>query len=223
MKPDLFPRLELFLNELSANNHKLWFDEHRQLYQGIRGDFIRFVDELLASVVLLDEDLAGQEGKNCIFRINRDVRFSQNKAPYKNNFSAYLSKGGKKFPGAGYYFHFQPGNSFLAAGVWMPEATLLKSIRQEIDYDVEAFSLICTDLDSRGYRLEGERLSRPPKGYEANNPAIEWIKLKSFVFTRPFELSGIKDPKDIIADFTHAVRDLKPFVNFLNRVFDQGN
>lgn len=207
-----FTRLEAFLKELAQNNHKAWFDEHREEYQMLRSDFLAFIDDLIKDAVQVDPQLSALEAKNCIFRINRDVRFSANKNPYKTNFSAYLSKGGKKFPGAGYYFHFEPGASFLAAGIWMPEAPLLKQIRQEIDYGWSGFEQIVKRAEKQGLRFEGEQLSRPPKGYDENNEAIEYLKYKSYILSEPFELNGTA----LQAHFLQRIADLKPFVYFLN-------
>jgi len=210
-----FNALNTFLIELRENNHKTWFDAHRDVYTPLRSRFIAFVDELIEEASVVDPTLAGLQGKNCIFRINRDVRFSANKNPYKTNFSAYLSKGGKKFPGAGYYFHFEPQQSFLAAGIWMPEPELLKAIRQEIDYGWNDFSKILQVAQNAGLSFDGEKLSRPPKGYEADNPAIEILKSKSFVLTEPFDM--LKGEKPLKQLFVKRVGGLKPFVDFLNQ------
>lgn len=208
-----FTRLEAFLQQLALNNHKAWFDEHREAYQELRVDFLSFIDELIKDASRIDGQLASLEAKNCIFRINRDVRFSANKNPYKTNFSAYLSKGGKKFPGAGYYFHFEPGASFLAAGIWMPEAPMLKQIRQEIDYGWLEFKEIVGNAQVQGLRFEGEQLSRPPKGYEPTHEAIEFLRYKSFILSEPFEMKQA----DLQMHFVKRIDDLKPLVYFLNQ------
>jgi len=212
-----FKALYSFLTELKTNNHKVWFDGQRDRYQQLRLDFTGFVADLIERATLTDPTLAGLEAKKCIFRINRDVRFSANKNPYKTNFSAYLAKGGKKSPGAGYYFHFEPGASFLAAGVWMPEVPLLKSIRQEIDYGLEAFEKILQTPALNNFKLDGDRLIRPPKGYEAENPAVEFLKLKSFVLTQSFDPTPFKSNGALTSHFEEALRALKPFVGFLNQ------
>jgi uncharacterized protein (TIGR02453 family) len=221
MKPQAaeldFTLLYSFLEALKEHNNKPWFDTQREQYQQLRLDFIAFVADLIERTSLVDPNLAGLEAKNCIFRINRDVRFSANKNPYKTNFSAYLAKGGKKFPGAGYYFHFEPNASFLAAGIWMPEAPLLKSIRQEIDYGFAAFKEILAAPALGAFELDGDRLSRPPKGYEADNPAVEFLKLKSFVLTQPFDPAKFKTNAALAGHFQQAISDLVPFVDFLNQ------
>lgn len=212
-----FKALYSFLGDLKQNNNKAWFDTQRDTYQQLRLDFMAFVGDLIERATLVDASLAGLEAKNCIFRINRDVRFSANKNPYKTNFSAYLAKGGKKFPGAGYYFHFEPGASFMAAGIWMPEAPLLKNIRQEIDYGFTEFQKILEAPALGSFELEGDRLSRPPKGYDVDNPAVEYLKLKSFVLTQPFDPAKFKDPTALAVHFQKAINDLGPFVHFLNQ------
>lgn len=215
----LFVELDGFLRELAENNHKAWFDANRDRYQKLRADFIAFVDELLKEASLIDVSLAPLQAKDCIFRINRDVRFSANKNPYKTNFSAYLSKGGKKFPGAGYYFHFQPDASFLAAGIWMPEAPLLKQIRQEIDYGWSTFEPLVNTAAEHGLSFDGEQLSRPPKGYDDENPAIQYLKYKSFILSEPFNMRELPGN----AHFLKRVAQLQPFVHFLNQAVEQAD
>ncbi|HZW70528.1 MAG TPA: DUF2461 domain-containing protein, partial [Hanamia sp.] len=124
-----------FLKSLKKNNNKPWFDANREKYLETRNNFEQFVALLLQKMILFDEDLKELEYKNCLFRINRDVRFSKDKTPYKINFSASFNKGGKKSIYAGYYLHVQPGdNSFIGGGLWRPEPEQLKKVRQEIDY-----------------------------------------------------------------------------------------
>lgn len=213
-----FNALAGFLAELRQNNHKEWFDAHKPTYQHLRADFIDFVNALIEGAASIDPQLAGLQAKDCLFRINRDVRFSANKNPYKTNFSAYLSKGGKKYPGAGYYFHFEPQASFLAAGIWMPEPNLLKAIRQEIDYGWENFATLLRQAEKNGLSMEGEKLARPPKGYEAENPAIEILKYKSFVLTAPFVMES--NSLELRKSFETRIAELKSFVYFLNQASD---
>jgi uncharacterized protein (TIGR02453 family) len=123
------------------------------------------------------------DASKAIFRINRDVRFSKNKAPYKTNFGASINPGGKKSMIAGYYVHIEPGKSFLAAGTYMPEAPYLSAIRQEIDYNLEEFKKI---VGAKDFKKEFTSLSvedalkTVPKGYDKENPALEFLKLKHF-------------------------------------------
>lgn len=207
-----------FLEQLASNNNKAWFDSQRAVYEQNRAGFTQLVEDWIAQASQVDANLLGQTAKASLFRINRDVRFSANKAPYKINFSAYLSKGGKKYPGAGYYFHLQPDASFLAAGIWMPPADILSAIRQEIDYNWTDFKKILENpsFAKRFSVMSDEKLSRPPKGYSADNPAIEYLKLKSFVVTQNLADSALS-PKTLTNTLRSFVETVKPLVDFLNQ------
>jgi uncharacterized protein (TIGR02453 family) len=166
--------------------------------------------------------LENLEPKKCVFRINRDVRFSKNKDPYKTNMGSFYSKGGKAVECAGYYFHLEPGACFIGGGYWMPQGPVLKNIRSEIDYNLDEFNSIMQEKSMKKYfgALSQEaRLSRPPQGYEADNPAIEYLKLKSFVVTAPLPDLLLTDSNlvNIVVDHFKA---MKPLVHFLNRSLD---
>jgi len=118
-----------FLKELKKHNHKEWFEANRKQYDAAKNDFAELVQSVIEKFGKKDESIATLKAKDCMFRINRDVRFSKDKSPYKTNMGASIVKGGKKSPLAGYYFHFEPGNSFVGGGSWMPEPEGLKKIR----------------------------------------------------------------------------------------------
>jgi len=124
-----------FLKDLQKNNNKAWFDAHRQLYETAKTDFYALVEKLIPATAKFDAPIGQLAVKQCVFRINRDVRFSKNKAPYKNNMACYFNQAGKNGLGAGYYLHIEPGKSFAAGGIWVPEPQVLAGIRQEIDYN----------------------------------------------------------------------------------------
>ena len=209
-----------FLKELAENNNKPWFDENRDAYAKAKTDFEVFVKEMLGLLSALEPDFNNQQAKNCIFRIFRDVRFAKDKSPYKPNFGANFSKGGKKANAAGYYMHFQPGGKcFLAGGVWMPESPMLKAIRQEIDYNFEAFSKILNQKNFKKLftKIEGEALKTIPQGYTADNPAIELLKMKSFVVMFPFPDKNLTT-EDFAQQCFETYKAMQPFVDFLNQV-----
>lgn len=125
-----------FLNAIKNNNNRAWMQENKPMYQQAREEFLAFVGAVIQSMAVIDEGLMGLDAKQSIFRINRDLRFSKDKSPYKPNFGMYLAEGGKKSPQAGYYFHLEPANnSFLAGGLYNPEPENLVKVRQEIDYN----------------------------------------------------------------------------------------
>src|SRR5688572_24819484 len=118
----LEPQTIKFLKQLTRNNNKLWFDSHRTQYEAARIDFSNFIQLVIDGVQRSDTTIAGMTSKECLFRINRDIRFSKDKTPYKNNFGASIKRGSKKSPYAGYYFHCSPGTSFIGGGLWMPRS-----------------------------------------------------------------------------------------------------
>jgi len=214
-----------FLSILKENNNKPWFDANRKTYETAKKNFAEVVQELIKGIGKFDKSIeeAQLEVKNCTFRINRDVRFSKNKDPYKTNFGASFSKGGKKAHSAGYYLHIDPSECFLAGGIWMPEPDDLKKIRIEIDYNYYEINSILTAESFKKYfpnGLDREAFTvRPPKGYDDTNPAIELIKLKSFTASSVIDSNEILKP-----NFTDTVLEgfkaMQPYIEFLNRAIE---
>lgn len=207
-----------FLSALKSNNNKEWMDAHRGEYLQAKADFEALVDNLLHNLQVYEPELAGLTAKDCTFRINRDIRFSKDKSPYKHNFGASIAEGGKKSLNAGYYLHIQPGNeSFIGGGLYMPPGEQLKKIRQEIDYNAPELLKIVTTKDFKyAYgKIQGEKLARAPKGYDPNHPNIEFLKLKSYVALHKLSDADIKSP-NLVEDLTQKCFVLKPFLDFLN-------
>lgn len=214
-----------FLKSLKKNNNKPWFDQNREKYIDAKNNFEEFVALLLQKMVLFDEDMKELAPKNCTFRINRDIRFSKNKTPYKINLSASFNRGGKKSIYAGYYFHLQPGgNSFVGGGLWMPEPESLKKLRQEIDYCFPEFKKIINSPSFKKHYEELERneknmLVNVPKGYDKENPAVDFLRMKSFVATK-----NISDTEVLSSHLNNEViqsfKTLMPLVKFINRAFE---
>lgn len=210
-----------FLTQLGENNNKPWFDAHRTEFEAAKENTEAFVNELKNAMREIEPALAEQKAKDMMFRIYRDVRFSKDKIPYKDHFGVYLSRAGKKAPDAGYYMHIQPGKSFLAGGMWMPESKLLKAVRQEVDYNFKEFSGI---LNAAAFKkqfkgLEGEQLKTLPQGYTADNPAIEYLKMKSFIVSTHIPDADLTS-KSAASKAVKTFALMKPLVDFLNRTLD---
>ena len=210
-----------FLKSLRRNNKKEWFDKNRKTYEGARSDFEQFIQSVLNDHGKNDADLKELEAKKCIFRINRDVRFSKDKSPYKTNFGASMDRGGKKSGYAGYYFQLEPGKSFLAGGLWMPEAEKLKKVRQEIDYCFDEFQKIISSKKFKSlfvdlYDGEEVKLSRVPQGFEKDNPASEYLKLKSWLVMHDLTDAEVTS-KSLLKKTVDAFTVMQPFIKFLNR------
>jgi uncharacterized protein (TIGR02453 family) len=217
----LQPTTLTFLTNLAANNNKPWFDENRPAYETAKADFIQLVGTVIDGLGQVDPSIGASNlvAKSCVFRINRDVRFSKNKSPYKSNFSAWFNTGGKNSMAAGYYLHLQPGESFAAGGMYMPEPATLAKLRQEIDFDLSGFEQMLQQPAFTTYfsGLSRENvLSRPPKGYEADNPAIEYLKLKSFTAGHTIPDKRLTQKK-LAEEIIGAFAGLQPLVAFLNR------
>ena len=212
-----------FLKDLKKNNNKPWFDSHRDQYEAAKEDILLLGGGLIKGIASFDPPIGNLQPKDCTFRINRDVRFSKDKSPYKSNMACYFNKAGKKGNGAGYYIHIQPGQSFAAGGIWMPGVPELASIRQEIDYGFNEWKKIVGSAAFKKQFPKGfsdnEVLTRPPKGYDENNPAIDFIKQKSFVIRRSFSDAEVQS-KSFVKDVTKTFQQIYPLVSFLNKAID---
>jgi uncharacterized protein (TIGR02453 family) len=211
-----------FLKTLQKNNNKAWFDEHRPEYEEAKREFLDQVEVLIKGLSKVDPAIGNPLPKECIFRINRDVRFSKDKNPYKNNMAAVFVPGGKKSPKPCYYVHVQAGNSFIAGGMWMPEKEVLEKVRQEIDYEGKALLAVLNKASFKKYFSgidQEETLVRMPKGYEEGHPMADLIKLKSFTVTHT-----LSDAQLLAKDFPEYVlkvfAQIKPFNEFLSVVFE---
>jgi len=220
----LQPQTLKFLSQLKKNNSKTWFDSHRMQYEAGRIDFSNFIQLVIDALQKTDTTITGLTAKDCQFRINRDIRFSKDKRPYKENFGAFICRGGKKSIYAGYYFHLAPGNSFMGGGLWHPEPANLKKVRQEIDYNWSEFQSILKNKNFKKvfgdlYKGEDVSLKRMPKGYEEDNAAIDYLKLQSLIAEAKIadeDLTKSSLHKKTIAAF----EALQPLLNFINRSLD---
>lgn len=207
-----------FLRKLSENNHKEWFDEHRDEYEKARTALIEITTQLIKGINGFDPSLGHLEAKKCLFRQNRDIRFSTNKQPYKTTMSAFLTKGGKNSGNAGYYIHFEPDKSFIGGGIYAPEAAVLKAIRTEIYFNLPQWEQIIYGeafVKKFGSIMNEGKLQRPPKGFPADFPGIEFLKFKHFVVGMDFNPDRFSNP-EIIDLALESFRIMHPFNDFLN-------
>jgi len=181
----IYPETFAFLRDVAANNNRDWFMAHKDAHDRAKENVIEFADELIKELSRVDPTLdATIDPKKCVLRIYRDVRFSLDKTPYKNNFGIGKLNSGKNVMHIGYYMHVQPGASFIAGGSWMPGNDQLKMIRQEIDYHPEKLKEVIDDPAFKklfGEFRKQEQLKTVPREYSADNENIDLLKLKSFV------------------------------------------
>jgi uncharacterized protein (TIGR02453 family) len=207
-----------FLNSLAKNNNREWFEKNKPVYLQAKANFDEFITAFLVELIKVDESLAALNPKKLGFRIYRDVRFSKDKSPYKVNMGAGFSQGGKMEQEPGYYLHLQPGNkSFLAGGMYMPEADKLSKIRQEIDYNSDKLLSV---LNNKNFKklfpaLDViDKLKTAPKGYAKDHPQLELLKHKSFIVSHAFTDEEVKDKK-FLKQLTATAKTLKPLKDFL--------
>ena len=207
-----------FLKQLKQNNNKEWMQDHKKLYLQQKTAFIELVQQTIDGLIAFDQNLIGLEPKDCIFRINRDIRFSKDKTLYKTHFGAYMALGGRKSMLPGYYLHLEPGNkTMLASGLYKPPSELLAKVRQEIDYNGDGLVSI---VESSAWvnefgELQGEKLTKAPKGYSMDHPLIHYLQLKSFVAIRSVKDSEVTTtgfPTDAVEIFHR----MQPLVGYLN-------
>lgn len=219
IKPETFA----FITDVARNNNREWFAEHKARYENAKDDVLAFVDQLIPVLAGIDPHFSiDTPAKKCLLRIYRDVRFSKNKDPYKNNFGISFNIKGTGIHGPGYYLHIQPGECFLGAGFWMPEAPVLKKIREEIDYNASEFlDIVHAKSFKSTFSLSREdTLKNAPKGYEQDHPQLEFLKLKSFVAVYPLSDEALLKP-GIADQLKTAFESVYPFILFLRNAVVQ--
>ena len=210
-----------FLEDLKANNNRDWFLENKKRYEAFKKDLHQLIGDLLDAMKPLDPSLEMLEVKNCTFRINRDIRFSKDKSPYKSHVGIWISSGAKGMNRSGYYIQIEKGASFIAGGLYCPEPEDLKKIRKEIAYFHDDLDAILNEKEFKKEFVDFDRnekntLKNPPRGYEKDHPAIDLLKLKSFESTQRIDISAVTK-KDFVATVSKKLIALKPLNDFINR------
>ncbi|MNI62827.1 hypothetical protein D3C87_544980 [compost metagenome] len=210
-----------FIKDVAENNNREWFAINKEVYEEAKNDVLKLVSAIIPELAKIDPILSAEaDPKKCLLRIYRDVRFSKNKDPYKNNYGMWFStkKGGNE---PGYYLHIQPGKSFIAGGYWMPDVPHLKLIRQEIDYNAEDFKAIINEKEfKKNFKLGVDNaLKNAPKGYDPADPNIELLKLKSFEATMKIDDEEFFKP-NLVNKLISSFKTVQPLVAFLRNAID---
>jgi uncharacterized protein (TIGR02453 family) len=206
-----------FLKALKKNNHRDWFNDHKEEYVKEQQLVEQFAEALLRELRRHD-DIETPTGKKALHRIYRDIRFSNDKTPYKTNWSGNFKRA-TKYRRGGYYFHLEPGNSYIAGGFWAPNAPDLKRIRDEIAFDAAPLRKI---LKSKSFTttfgsLKGEQLKTAPKGFEADHEAIDLLRYKQFLLIRYFTDEEVLSEKFLAAANT-TFKNMRPFFDYMSEV-----
>ncbi|MDI1256204.1 MAG: DUF2461 domain-containing protein [Flavobacterium sp.] len=211
-----------FLKELKQNNNREWFSEHKEQFLTQQDIIIAFADQLLAKLSLHDV-IETPSGKKSVYRIYRDIRFSNDKTPFKNYWSGSFTRATSQRRG-GYYFHLESGNSYIVGGFQAPNTQDIKRIREAISYDSSQLQTILNQplfIKTFG-KLEGEQLKTTPKGFDANDPAIVLLRFKQFRLVRRFTDKEVLS-EDFLEEADKALRNMRPFFDYMSEVLTTDN
>ena len=210
-----------FLEDLKANNNRDWFLANKKRYDSYKADYHKLISDLLEVMKPLDASLELLEVKHCTFRINRDIRFSKDKSPYKTHMGIWLPCGSRSSESSGYYLQIDKENSFVGGGMYCPMPEQLQKIRKEINFFHEDLVSIIMEKSFKSTygnlsRDENTTLKNPPRGFDKEHPAIEFLKLKSFTAIQKFDVTEATQ-KDFVAKISQKMKALKPLNDYINR------
>lgn len=217
-KPALIPASTFeFLKLIKKNNNRDWFALHKEEFTKEQQYIETFADALLKEMNLHDL-IETPTGKKALHRIYRDTRFSKDKIPYKTNWSGSFRRATKQRRG-GYYFHLEPGNSFIAGGFWGPSPEDLKLIRDDIAFDAAPLRKI---LKSKSFvstfgELKGEQLKTTPKGFDADNEGIDLLRYKQFLVIKKFSDKEVMS-ETFLKEANQTFKNMRPFFDYMSEV-----
>lgn len=202
-----------FLKDIKVNNNREWFNKHKDRFLEAQAEVKAFNETLLNKMSHHDEIESIR-----LYRIYRDVRFSKNKTPYKNNLGTGMKRA-TKWKRGGYYFNIEPGNNFVGGGFWGPNSDDIKRIRQEIAADDKPLRKI---LNSASFKknfgtLEGSQVKTAPRGYAKDHPAIDLLRYKQFLLMRPFSDKEVTTD-GFVNDLSKRFKAMRPFLDYMSEV-----
>lgn len=206
-----------FLTQVAENNDREWFKANRHLYDASYEEMLAFVDEV-NTLMKEHDNILDLSPKKSLFRIYRDVRFSKDKSPYKNNWGGRMKRD-TPFLRGGYYYQIQPGNSFVAAGFWNPNSDDIKLIRQQIAADPKAVDKVNNNKDFQKTfgGITGDKLKKSPRDFDPDHEAIEWLKHKQFVVRKHFTDKEVMQ-ENFAATISDTFRKVRPFFNYMSEI-----
>jgi uncharacterized protein (TIGR02453 family) len=214
-----------FFRELKANNNRAWFEDNKQRYRdSVQAPLSEFVSAMAPHVGKISKHFVCDPRPNggSVFRIYRDVRFSKDKRPYKENAGCQFRHGlGKDVHAPGFYVHFSPGEVFFGGGSWMPDPAALAKIRTAIAAKPGGWKKIASDAAFRKCfgSVRGDALSRPPRGFDPDHPLIADIKKKSFYAMHDGN-AKLAQSSALVGETAGAFRAVTPLMRFLCAALD---
>jgi len=214
MAKDLITKEVLdFLKQLEKNNNREWFSGHKKTFRNLEAGVKEFFSGLKELLGTHDEI---EQLK--MFRIYRDVRFSNDKSPYKPYFAGSFARAGAERRG-GYYLQIKPGGSFMAAGFWEPNPQDLFRIRKELELDADRFRQVVNDPDLKKIwgELEGDEVKTAPKGFSKEDPNIDLIRKKRFIFVRSFTDDEVV-AGGFIREVNSSFKAIRPYFDLMSEI-----
>ena len=208
-----------FLDELEKNNHRDWFEEHRDRYESaVRGPALAWIESMQEPISRLAPSIRVEAKKvgGSLMRIHRDTRFSSNKLPYKTNVGIqFRHSAGKDVHAPGFYFHIDTESVFVATGIWHPDSTALNQIRQRIDKRQSEWQKIVSDRKLLAhFEQSGDSLKRPPRGYDKDHPLIDDLKRKDHILVASLN-PEIVHSKNLPTRISRLLERTIPYLKFL--------
>lgn len=206
-----------FLQDLRSNNNRNWFNANKKRYEEAHSIMIEFA-ELLLGEMRKHDDIETVSGKKSLYRIYRDIRFSKNKTPYKTSWSGSFRRASAALRG-GYYFHLEPGNTFIAGGFWGPKPEDMKLIRSHIAQDDNLLRDVLGEKSTKAFfgDLLGEQVKTAPKGYAKDHPSIDLLRYKQYMLKHSYTDKEATDPNFYIA-MGEGFGRLRPFFDVMSEI-----
>lgn len=209
-----------FLEELSANNNRAWFEANRERYKSVKQRMDSVAEEFIEAIAAFDASVDGLRAKDCTYRIYRDTRFSKDKSPYKTWFGVYVCPRGKKSGFSGYYMHVEPDQNhyMLCTGAYCPTPGEIKSVREEIMTEGDAF--VETIEAATGFEVDwSSALKRMPQGWSAEDEYSDYYRLRNFLLVKLVDKDYFLRP-DAIQQVAKDMQCTRPFNDTLNRAIE---
>lgn len=211
-----FEKALYFLEEMADNNNRDWFNDNKQRYEdSVRTPALSFIETMKQPIGKISECLIVVPKKvgGSMMRPYRDTRFSKDKTPLKTNLGIqFRHRMGKDAHAPGFYVHVEPGKSFIAAGTWRPESSVLKLVRADIAEGFDNWNSVLTKIQKNSpWEIQGDSLKKNPKGFSSDHPGIELLKLKDHVLVLPLSDQEIMDSKFL----SFSVRKFKQVVPYM--------
>ena len=211
-----------YLRDLEENNDREWFEAHRDRYDAYRENLTDVAGDLIAAASAFDPRVreANPDPSKCVSRTHRDMRFNKsNKPPYKTDAFISLNSVGGATSSAGYYFHVERGNTYAGGGVFTTDPPLLTKVRERISRSYDKWLSVAESTDMKKTFPDGltspETLKVAPHGFDVDDPAIEYLRMKGFCANHPLTNTRAQQG-DVLSEITDTFRTVRPLVDYIN-------